>query len=91
MFVTQITDAQDDIIDLYSPYIRHYFTGRQNLTLYDTKAGYRWKQCIPESKSSNDPEQISGSINLQELCNMNAFVISIVIFMLFKYEFFPII
>lgn len=79
MFVAQIADAQYDIIELYSPYIRHYFTGRQNLTLYDSKAGYKWKQCIRESSSVN-LEQISGSAMLQQWCNINGSIISMLIF-----------
>ncbi|CAG9540522.1 unnamed protein product [Cercopithifilaria johnstoni] len=90
IFVAQIADAQYDIIDLYSPYIRHYFTGRQNLTLYDSKAGYKWMQCIRESSSSFiNPEQISGSINLQQQCNnMNRLVLVMLIFIVFEYEIF---
>ncbi|VDO51793.1 unnamed protein product [Brugia timori] len=65
MFIAQIIDAQDDIIDLFSPYMHHYFTGRQNLTLYDSKAGYKWKQCIRQSSVIHS-EQISGSIKLQQ-------------------------
>ncbi|EFO15281.2 hypothetical protein LOAG_13231 [Loa loa] len=88
MFVAQIANAQYDIIDLYSPYIRHYFTGRQNLTLYDSKAGYKWKHCIPESSSFNS-EQISGSNNLsQQRYNINEFVIFMLIFMIITSEIF---
>uniref|UniRef100_A0A0R3S4P5 RGM domain family member B n=1 Tax=Elaeophora elaphi TaxID=1147741 RepID=A0A0R3S4P5_9BILA len=80
MYVAQIADAQSDIIDLYSPYIRHYFTGRQNLTLYDSKAGYKWKQCIRESSDSS--EQVSGSINSYH----NGLVVFTLIFIIIVYE-----
>lgn len=81
-FVTQIANAQDDIIDLYSPYIRHYFTGRQNLTLYDSKAGYKWKQCI---QGTSPPIQISGTSGLvksQGRYGMNGLVISVLIILI---------
>ncbi|KAL3997259.1 Repulsive guidance molecule (RGM) C-terminus family protein [Acanthocheilonema viteae] len=85
MFIAQIADAQYDIINLYSPYIRHYFTGRQNLTLYDSKAGYKWKQCTRES-SLNLEEQISGSTNLQQQCNINGLVTLLLFFIIFTYK-----
>ncbi|VDK81915.1 unnamed protein product [Litomosoides sigmodontis] len=84
MFVAQITAAQHDIIDLYSPYIRHYFTGRKNLTLYDLKAGYRWKECIREL--SGNSERMSGSTSLQQQCNMIKLVIFLQIFIILTCE-----
>lgn len=79
MFVAQIAAAQYDIIDLYAPYIRHYFTGRKNLTLYDSKAGYRWKQCIREL--SGNSGQISGSTTQQQQQQRQYNIIKLVIFM----------
>ncbi|VDK35377.1 unnamed protein product [Gongylonema pulchrum] len=55
MLVAQASDAQHDITELYAPYLRHYFTGRQNLTLYDPKAGYKWKQCVSDPSFSSSP------------------------------------
>ncbi|VDN07998.1 unnamed protein product [Thelazia callipaeda] len=60
--IAQVYDAQNDITDLYSPYVRHYFTGRQNLTVYDAKAGYKWKQCILDS--SMNSRQVASSARL---------------------------
>lgn len=72
MLVSQAADAQHDIVELYSPYLRHYFTGRQNLTLYDSKAGYKWDQCIWDPFSSSTsfssgtiPKQTAGSAALR--------------------------
>ncbi|VIO97233.1 Uncharacterized protein BM_BM7059 [Brugia malayi] len=87
MFIAQIIDAQDDIIDLFSPYMHHYFTGRQNLTLYDSKAGYKWKQCIRQSSVIHS-EQISGSIKLQQrYSSINELVIPMLI-VLFTFNIF---
>ncbi|KAM3721928.1 Repulsive guidance molecule [Dirofilaria immitis] len=86
MFIAQISDAQNDIIGLYSPYIRHYFTGRQNLTLYDSKAGYKWKQCIQETSINSD--QIAGSTMIQQRYSMDGLFISMLVFMIFVYEIF---
>uniref|UniRef100_A0A915Q349 RGM domain family member B n=1 Tax=Setaria digitata TaxID=48799 RepID=A0A915Q349_9BILA len=74
MFVAQIADAQRDITNLYSPYIQHYFTGRQNLTLYDSKAGYKWTHCI--QKGSGNSEQTAG-LQQQQL---NGILIAVLIF-----------
>ncbi|VDM96086.1 unnamed protein product [Thelazia callipaeda] len=60
--IAQVHDAQNDITDLFSPYVRHYLTGRQNLTLYDAKAGYKWKQCVFDS--SGNSRQVASSIRL---------------------------
>ncbi|VDK88967.1 unnamed protein product, partial [Onchocerca ochengi] len=80
MFIAQIADAQDDIIDLYSPYVRHYFTGRQNLTLYDSKAGHKWKQCVEKSFINSD--QTASSTMLQKRYIKDGLFIPMLIFII---------
>lgn len=85
MLVLQAADAQHDITDLYFPYVKHYFTGRQNLTLYDSKAGYRWNQCLiePNRKSlgTRISEQIAGSAAHPEGCFLGRLLTAVLVFM----------
>lgn len=63
MFVEMAASAKQNIMSMYEPYNKHYSTGRMNLTIYDSKAGYQWTQCVmAEAHSSVNLSSPSFSI-----------------------------
>ncbi|VDM48388.1 unnamed protein product [Toxocara canis] len=53
MLVALAADAEQDIQELYPPYVRHYANRRHNLSLYDSLSAYEWKHCGAQTMSSS--------------------------------------